>query len=391
MKKSIILAAIACVALAGCTKNEKIESGASANVPLTFSAITNPATKTVFGEMPAAYNTAEQFVAYAGWTNGDYTNGAAVTEFFVNNTTTALCSYVGNDGSINWNCWKPASTYYWPKTGKLTFEALSPAAAYDHGTITHAWATGFSITDFVVRGELRYQYDLMYSDRTFNKVREDYTPSATADPSDPYDDDDNSVYGYNGVNLMFRHILSSIVFKVKTKADYTNATITLTGITINNAYTKGNFAETGNDGDASGWAVTPAWSSQSTADNYSVFSGSQVVTYNGGTAQVLSALVGGASNIILLPQALEHTSATDNVTVTVNYTVAQNGGSALPQQAVIKLKELKSGGSAITAWDLGKRYTYTIVFGLDEIYFDPAVADWTDVTMDEYVIKESDV
>ena len=79
------------------------------------------------------------------------------------------------------------------------------------------------------------------------------------------------------------------------------------------------------------------------------------------------------------------------MTVTVNYTVAQNGGSALPQQAVIKLKELKSGGSAITAWDLGKRYTYTIVFGLDEIYFDPAVADWTDVTMDEYVIKESDV
>ena len=75
--------------------------------------------------------------------------------------------------------------------------------------------------------------------------------------------------------------------------------------------------------------------------------------------------------------------------------VAQNGGSALPQTAVIKLKDLteSSSGSAtaVTEWQLGKRYTYTIVFGLEEIYFDPAVADWTDVTMDEYEIKESDI
>ena len=125
-----------------------------------------------------------------------------------------------------------------------------------------------------------------------------------------------------------------------------------------------------------------AWSGQETEVNYTVVTGgSQAVVYNGGTALPLT----NDPDIILLPQALAH--GTNNVTVTVNYTVAQNGGSALPQTAVIKLKDLteSSSGSAtaVTEWQLGKRYTYTIVFGLEEIYFDPAVADWTDVTMDE--------
>ncbi len=385
MKKTIFLAAIACVALAGCTKNEKIESGASANVPVSFSPLTTPNTKAVAGELPAAYNTAESFIAYAGWTEADYVNAAGVTEFFVNNFTTAICSY-----DAIWTCWKPAVSYYWPKSGKLTFEAISPADARYHTTISHSWATGFSLDDFAVRGGIKDQYDLLYSDRSFNKVRSLYSPAADAATTDPYDETTGDAGSYKGVDLFFRHALSSIVFKVKTKADYSaNATITLTGITINNAYSTGDFAEGGNDGNASTWAVTPAWSDFKAPVDYSIFSGSQVV--NSGTAQAVSPLVGSASNIILLPQALEHTSATDNVTVTVTYTVAQNGGSALPQTAVIKLKDLTASSTAITAWEMSKRYTYTIVFGLDEIYFDPKVDDWTDVTMDDYVIKESDI
>ena len=235
---------------------------------------------------------------------------------------------------------------------------------------------------------IKDQYDLLYSDRVFNKVRSDF------DNNTPYDDEDDATYIYNGVNLLFRHALSSIVFKVKTKADYSaNATITLTGITINNADSKGTFSENVTDAAAASYvAPTPSWDNvYATADekDYSIFSGSQVV--NSGTAQAVSPLVGSATNIILLPQALEHTSTSKDVTVTVTYTVAQNGGDAIPQTAVIKLKDLTASSTAITAWEINKRYTYTIVFGLEEIYFDPAVDVWSDVTMDEYEIKESDV
>ena len=388
MKKTIFLAAIACVALAGCTKNERIADIArdGVDVPLSFSPITNPATRAVAGEMPTAYNTGESFIAFAGWTAGDYAGSTGVTEFFVNNLTTAICSY-----DATWTCWKPVVTYYWPKTGKLTFEALSPAdVQYHAAAIGHTWAVGVTLDDFAVRGGIKDQYDLLYSSREFNKVRSLYTPAADADPSDPYDEKSGDAGSYKGVDLFFHHALSSIVFKVKTKADYSsNATITLTGLTINNAYSTGDFTQGGNDGaSAAAWSQTPAWSNQTAAVDYSVFSGSQTVT---SSSAAVSPLVGSASNIILLPQNLEHTSATDNVTVTVTYTVAQNGGSALPQTAVIKLKDLTASSSAITKWEMSKRYTYTIVFGLDEIYFDPRVEDWTPVNMDEYVIKESDV
>ena len=32
-------------------------------------------------------------------------------------------------------------------------------------------------------------------------------------------------------------------------------------------------------------------------------------------------------------------------------------------------------------WEMGKRYTYNLVIGLDKIYFAPSVTDWTDVNV----------
>jgi len=35
----------------------------------------------------------------------------------------------------------------------------------------------------------------------------------------------------------------------------------------------------------------------------------------------------------------------------------------------------------IEAWEMGKRYTYTITIGLEKIYFSPEVTEWVDVTV----------
>jgi hypothetical protein len=37
------------------------------------------------------------------------------------------------------------------------------------------------------------------------------------------------------------------------------------------------------------------------------------------------------------------------------------------------------GTNNISAWEMGKKYTYTIEVGLNEIYFDPRVEAWTPV------------
>ena len=235
MKKTIFLAAIACVALAGCTKNEKIADNGRdvANVPLAFNPLASPATKTVYGEIPAAYNINEQFVAFAGWTEAVY-NTTAPTDLFP--AAGITCAH---DATLY--AWKPTTVYYWPKTGYLTFEAYSPAVASTYAT--HTWAAGIGFTNFAVPATIATQYDLMISNREFDKKRGDYTIT-DAGHGNAYDDEDDATYKYNGVNLMFNHILSSIRFLVKTKADYsTNAQFTLTGLTIDNAYSVGDFAE----------------------------------------------------------------------------------------------------------------------------------------------------
>lgn len=379
MKKIYFLAAIVLVAGISCTKQVPVAQIRQES-PLTFSAVTAPNTKAVFGEIPAAYSTSETFVAYAGWTADVWTAGTP-TEFFNGSTSGKgeICSY-----NSYWDAWSPANTYYWPKTGYLVFEAYSPSAAASYAN--HTWADGFSFTDFAVPSTIATQYDLMYSNREFNKRRSDYGITDTSHNNAYDNEDDSGDYKYNGVDLMFNHILSSIRFLVKTKADYsTNATITLTGLTINNAYSVGDFAEgVSTAAPAASFAKTPAWSGQETEATYTVVSaGNQVVNYNSGTAQPLT----GDPDIILLPQSLDHVAATTHdVTVTVNYTVSQNGSSAIPQTSTITLKTLTSSSATINAWELGKRYTYTIVFGLDEIYFDPAVSAWTDVAMDPYEI-----
>ena len=224
----------------------------------------------------------------------------------------------------------------------------------------------------------------MYSNREFDKTRANYTLTDSAH-SNAYDDEDDATYKYNGVNLMFNHILSSIRFLVKTNAEYSNVQFTLTGLTINNAFEKGDFTEgVTTAAPSSSFAKTPAWSGQEDEQDYTIVTGgSQAIVYNSGTALPLT----NDPDIILLPQALAHGTGLNDVTVTVNYTVKQNNGAALPQTATIVLKDLKdTGDNTIATWDLGKRYTYTIVFGLEEIYFDPAVSNWTDVTMADYEI-----
>jgi hypothetical protein len=383
MKKTFIFAAIACVALASCVKNEVVyDNGRDvADAPLVFNPLASPITKTVYGEIPAAYDVNEQFVAFAGWTEGVY-DATAPTEFFP--AAGITCQYVSGLYT-----WQPTTTYYWPKSGYLTFEAYSPAVASTYAG--HTWAGGITFTDFAVPATIATQYDLMTSGREFNKKRGDYTIT-DASHGNAYDDENDATYTYNGVNLLFKHILSSIRFMIKTKADYSaNAQFTLTGLTIDKAFSVGDYTEGVTvAAPAASYAATPAWSGQKTEADYTVVTGgSQAIVYNGGTALPLT----NDPDIILLPQNLAHGTGLNDVTVTVNYTLAQNGGAALPQTAKITLKNLttSSGATIVDEWELGKRYTYTIVFALDEIYFDPAVSDWTDVTMDEYTIQETDV
>ena len=398
MKKTIILAAIASVALASCVKNEVLSPTAQNGVqePITFTAMATPATKAAQpGEIGTSYNTAEKFTVFAAWTDAAYPGSSSTnppTVFMAGADAKDRCTY---DATLV--AWKPAVTYYWPKTGYLTFAAFSPSDAKDDCTSapSYVWAYsgtgGLTIPGFTVQANIEDQYDLMYADREYNKVKGDYsiTDGSAKDDENDTAQSDGYTYAYNGVNLRFHHALSSIVFKVKTADDYTTATIKLTSIVLQNVYSKATFNETITEG-ASYYAV-PAWSSYDAKVNYDIYDDTgdpatnQVVAYNSGTAQVVT-LAGGSSAVILLPQDLTASTAPN---LHIEYTIEQNGGAPVPQTADIVLHNYNHGtGDAQRKWVMGKRYTYTIVFGLNEIYFDPAVEAWVDqaVTGDLEVI-----
>ncbi|MDE5636519.1 MAG: fimbrillin family protein, partial [Alistipes sp.] len=159
---------------------------------------------------------------------------------------------------------------------------------------------------------------------------------------------------------------SSIVFKTRLTSELNGTTITVNEVTLSGVSSKGDFEWSLDADDA------PVWSSQSEAAGYTAVSGAgQEVKY--GDAVELE----GANALILLPQSL-----TDAV-ATVKYTIQNDGGEAIEQTTTVALADLKYGSQESAEWLPGKRYIYTVNFGLDRIVFAPQVKDWEDVVVGE--------
>lgn len=355
MKKVLLLAAAAGIVLSGCVKNEPAETFGASDAKITFEApAVGATTRAVPGEIDnsAAYPTAEKFNVWGWYHENTYTSFDALTNYMTQADGKPIM--VAKEG----NTWAPATDYFWPKTGKLTFAAYSPADAA--GTFTHT-TQGLQIEGFTVPA-VGDQYDLMYSDRAYNRTSSDnnYTGSQTMNP-------------YDGVDIVFHHALSSIVFKVGTKENYsTGADIDfkIKSITIKNVYNAGNFNETLTDGNGS-TTRTPAWTATGDANvAYVAFTGDFAVPEDGKTYTEPT----GAADLILLPQSFESNTAAV-VEIVYTYETAASGAIAATETFI-----LKNSTNAKT-WEPNKRYTYRIIFGLDKITFAPIVENWEDVTV----------
>lgn len=367
MKKSFLLAAFAGILLAGCTSDEQTEVATSrTDNPIVFnSPIVNAQTRAVAGEQPVngKYSTSEKFRVYAVQHIGDFRGwNADGTQLYLNNLEV---SYKDDNGG-----WEPSFPVYWPKTenAKLTFAAYSPSDANDFNPVYNN--TGLSFTGFTPKPTVADQYDLMYSSRSYNRIAStNELPSETG----------HTTSSYNGVDILFHHALSSINFKAKTAYDYLNTDIKIQKITINNAYTKADFNENITDGAT--YASSPEWRNFQTPTDYVVFYGETSKLTTSATD-----LLGKPA--LLIPQKMDGSDASSNaeIKVTVNYTIKVGGGEAVAQTGVVSFKNgnnggyFKDGANPIEAWEMGKRYTYTISIGLNNIiYFSPEVDEWKNI------------
>lgn len=353
MEKTLFAAALASVALAGCVKNET-EITPNADSPITFAApLVSSITRVYNGEITNPYPENEKFVVFANlYLNSDYNNNWAdgTTYFGAAGLTVAYDSTVLGWLDVN-------HPYYWPKNGKLTFYAYSPAEYTNWKlNIVKEGDTEYANTESAVNIDA-HNVDLLYSELAKDKTKNDNQGG------------NNGTATYNGVELKFKHALSSIKFNVKTDATYNNASFKLNGIVLKNVKPEGTFKC-----NLTTESSVPAWELTATpAKDYTVIaSASQDVTAD--AAEVSG--IEGDNAMILLPQNLT------GVKAEVSYTMTTDAG-AFPFTTEIDLGNLSYTGQDGAKWIAGKRYIYTIIFTLDQIYFDPSVKDWDNVTVTE--------
>lgn len=353
MKKTLLMMAVAAGAmLTGCVKNETANGGAVSGSKISFEApavtgITRAAL--VPGEIGTGYDKGEHFSVYALYfANGTYTEFGDGTMYMKNVET----AYEETD-----NYWDSENAggqaYYWPNKGSLTFAAYSPSGAANDCTV--AWgAAGFTFTDFTVQNNPAAHYDLLFSERAYNKTQSE-TSSTTYK---------------GGVDITFKHALSSVVFKTKLGDTYEGHTIKLKNITLKNTFTTGAFNQ-GLVDENNAETTAAAWTGQATENTtgYVAFNGSEVI--NSTTDAVEPT---GATRLIVLPQELAHDGA-NNVTIDVLYSI-HNGSATIDQTATIDVTD-----HSLTEFEIGKRYIFTLIIGLDKITFSPKVDEWVDVNV----------
>lgn len=366
MKKTIIISAFAAALLTtGCVSNE-VFSPEEKQVEICFTTpVVGSMTKApVYGEIKGTtYDPKENFVIYAvrhpntydGWTSNNATT-------YINGGEFTYASY--NDATAGSGGWKGLNTkYYWPESGVLSFGGYSPANAHStesgngKGRFEYG-ANGLVINGFSVHYDASKQQDVMYAPRIYNK---ESNAGGT-----------NTVY--DGVDIAFKHALSSIQFKVQLSADY-SSTFVLKSIKVDGVYYSGTFKENVADNNTANYAIDPetgtGWTVTTTVKNtapYVAFSGSVQLNKNTGDdaknyINQYLALDGvdGQNDLILMPQVLP-----DEAELEIVYTV--NGKE---ESSTVKLSDLN-----IKEWVMGQRYTYNITLGYDLILVGATVKNW---------------
>lgn len=373
MKQYFIIAAAALVAMTGCSK---IETAPEVQREISFQVANNVRTKA---------------------TGSVYENGAFGTYAWFNNTDVFMVNeQVDKSGGV----WRTVdNTYYWPKTGSISFISYSPftGASNTENSVPVITKNSITYTDVTVGTT-----DLMYADRA--------TCSSNVD--EVTDGDDTADSGFTGVPTVFNHALAKLSFKIKANfIEYTDPTtdtkttweVTVKSAKIGGFKTKGSLALTLND-DGKTWnkPVTNIgtdtdpvnvniWTNASGATDAQELV--DATTYPDGVELTTTAQDLAAASGFVLPQQL--TADTQKITLDIHIKTNLPNGHSIEEdfKPTIDIKDI----SSLQAWQMNQNIVYTInikptakadVNGHDNdpddviITFDPAVADWVTVSTD---------
>ena len=338
MKKTLVFAALASVALVGCTKNVEVANNDLNEI--TFETpVLAPATKADEFKGTTFPETAD-FAVFA-WYNASELTGTNVAagSLYMKDVTVNYDS-TKDDTTDGKGAWKPASVYFWPKNGYLAFDAYSPSSV----AATCDATTGIAFSDFVASTSYDKQIDLLYSTRVINKQ------SSVEHNNDTYD----------GVNIPFNHALSVVRVFVKASTDTDANLIKVKSVKFMNIKNQGDFSQA-------------VWTPKETNVNLVIGEAANATL----STAISTAEEQYGKNHIVLPQNFTGDSAVLEIRY---YILGQGDVEPLEQVATLNLASQSAEGTAphTGSWLMGKRYNYHITFGLNEIYFAPSITDWED-------------
>lgn len=381
MKKMIISAALACVALAGCVKNEVTPDVKEGENVISFQAVVGKASSRSMIEGNMYETNAPTFGSYAFFLPNEknWETNSTEAELYIPQSEVKPS---GNTPKV----WQTETKYYWPKQGSLTFFSFSPYAKLA-GKTTCTRDKGLKITEWDV--DANQEEDVMVADIIADQKQ------------------NNSNGDYEGVSTVFRHKLSQIIeFCVKTKEDYAHGhtatannyvagdkTFKLTGIYINNIKYKGDYTsgittnyQPGND----------EWTNNSETKSYTWFTGEEF--FNNLEFKIDPSKKANEIQqdyLLILPQALENpdtdhdgkcteTEIKNVQHIRIKYDITTYNGSTTPSvehvDYYISLYQIhmSADGDTNNAWKMNKKIKYTFTINLDEniIYWAPSVVEW---------------
>lgn len=370
MKKLFYFAAAA-VALAACAKNEVIPVNSGENQEITFNVA--PKTKAGPQTQPGEFSTGNVFASWAYYLPKDKTWDANSGENYVEPKeyiSGAEIAYREKTKGSTEKVWKADQSYYWPKDGgSLTFFAYSLNKGNLDLTGGDSWL-GCDVSTGIhgaIDLKANPNTDFLVAEIAKNKSSNDH------------------LYSTNGVPTLFKHRLSSVVFAIKTGANYPDKKFQLTSITLHNLSHYATYNQLATE------PFGPGGSDKSYAPEYT--STIQEITYQSAYINVKRA----EKNIfIFIPETFAKGSdANQNAYIEVKYTITTSKTITNPDSQEVKQDivtenvtkqiflnpEDGKGTKMFDKWEMGKKYTINLTFTLDEILWDPAVQEWEDVNI----------
>ena len=356
MRTKFILLCAATAALAACAKTEVTPEVLNQDAEISF--LTAPVTK----GNTIAFSEDNVFQSSAFYHSGNFSYGTTADEYI--SKATVSCTDKTN------HVWKANATYYWPKDGNyLTFfswslNTNSLTFADGNPTVDITAANGVSITGYSSLKNDDFMVAKIAADQTQNTTPGSYKTVSNVSA---------------GVPTLFNHKTSQVVIKVKTKADYSGTPcfqkFTLNSVEFVDLSTSGDY----NQEDEAWTNFGPVKAATPVANKYYSNTTGQVITTT--ETEVEHKIDGTTDGVYLyVPQGFTNN---DGKKIKVTYTVTKVGGNVTnttgkTYTAEIDMFKVMGGTETVDAnsFGIGKKHVITLIFGLDEILWDPAVEDW---------------